>query len=138
MINRVRRKFSAQGRLVWRERSKDYTGYDKPIREFACRSWIGHISADYTIDDGRGVACCVKGDTIASHIVRSIPDMQAGEGDGRRDIFSSSVGASMGTVMGARSKRDERCIYNLAKRSMAVCASFGIRIDDGRHLRRRR
>ena len=44
----------------------------------------------------------------------------------------------MGTVMGARSKRDERCIYNLAKRSMAVCASFGIRIDDGRHLRRRR
>ena len=50
MINRVRRKFSAQGRLVWRERSKDYTGYDKPIREFACRSWIGHISADYTID----------------------------------------------------------------------------------------
>lgn len=78
------RKFSAQGRLVWRERSKDYTGYDKPIREFACRSWIGHISADYTIDDGRGVACCVKGDTIASHIVRSIPDMQAVEGDGSR------------------------------------------------------
>lgn len=84
MINRVRRKFSAQGRLVWRERSKDYTGYDKPIREFACRSWIGHISADYTIDDGRGVVCCVKGDTIASHIVRSIPDMQAAEGDGSR------------------------------------------------------
>ncbi len=84
MINRVRRKFSAQGRLVWRERSKDYTGYDKPIREFACRSWIGHISADYTIDDGRGVVCCVKGDTIASHIVRSIPDMQAVEGDGSR------------------------------------------------------
>ena len=58
--------------------------YDKSIREFACRSWIGHISADYTIDDGRGVACCVKGDTIASHIVRSIPDMQAVEGDTSR------------------------------------------------------